>query len=521
MANPSSNDEIIENPQQHEGPVEALMRLTSTAQLLRSTDGRCYAKVKVGGRREIYPLRSAAFRRWLTGRYYRDRHITPSDWAIRRILGTLESNAWLEGDAQSIFIRVGHDGRNNGNGLAYELDLADPSGQVVEIGPEGWSVVNEPRAHFRRPAGHLPLPTPSRGGSIELLRPYVNLNEPDFRLLIVWMAAALRPVGPYPILALYGEQGSTKSTLAKVIRLLIDPRVAPLVAQPRDTRALMVSAVSRWVLAYDNISVIPDWLSDGLCLLATGGAFEGHTSFTNDEESAIQVQRPVILTGIEEFVGQGDLSDRSVLLNLPPIAPGKRRLEREFWHAFEQDYPRILGGLLDAVVGGLHELPSVRLTELPRMADFAAFAEAVGRKLGWPAETVLSDYRDNRRDATVNDFDDSPLATCVLDHATELDGWFGTATDLLALLTTWVGRRVAASPRWPKSPKLLAKELRRLAPQLRIHDMSIAFERNQYKRLLTLTKTNRPKTSMSPVSTTGIDGCVDDMYNGETAMSCT
>ena len=69
---------------------------------------------------------------------------------------------------------------------------------------------------------------PSREGSIELLRPYVNLTERDFRLLVVWMAAAIRPVGPYPILAISGEQGIAKSTLIRIIRRLIDPQHAPL-----------------------------------------------------------------------------------------------------------------------------------------------------------------------------------------------------------------------------------------------------------------------------------------------------
>ena len=119
---------------------------------------------------------------------------------------------------------------------------------------------------------------PSRDGSIELLRPYVNLADRDFRLLIVWMAAALRPVGPYPILALYGEQGSAKSTLARVVRLLIDPHAAPLLAEPRNTRELMAAAVNGWLLAYDNLGMIPDWLSDGLCLLATAGAFADQPS---------------------------------------------------------------------------------------------------------------------------------------------------------------------------------------------------------------------------------------------------
>jgi len=81
--------------------------------------------------------------------------------------------------------------------------------------------------------------------------------------------------------------------------------------------------------------------------------------------------------------------------------------------------------------------------------------------------------------------------------------------------------KVPASPRWPKSPKRLAKELRRLAHQLRIHDMSIAFEKNRHRRLLILTSTERPETSMSHVSQTDIEGCVDDMYNDENAMSRT
>src|SRR4029077_13318804 len=125
---------------------------------------------------------------------------------------------------------------------------------------------------------------------------------------------------------------------------------------------------------------------------------------------------------------------------------------------FNQDRPRILGGLLDGVAGGFRLLPSVRPTELPRMADFAAFAEAVGRGLGWPAGTVLSDYGDNRRQATVLELEDSPLGRLLLDHARYMNDWAGTASDLLAKLTAMAGRRVVASPRWPKSPSWLVRE---------------------------------------------------------------
>ena len=94
--------------------------------------------------------------------------------------------------------------------------------------------------------------------------------------------------------------------------------------------------------------------------------------------------------GIDDFVLRGDLRDRSVFLHLPAIPETRRQTERKFWPAFRADYPRILGGVLDAIVGGLRELPSVNLTDLPRMADYAEWGEAISRGLGWGADTFIS-----------------------------------------------------------------------------------------------------------------------------------
>jgi hypothetical protein len=56
--------------------------------------------------------------------------------------------------------------------------------------------------------------------------------------------------------------------------------------------------------------------------------------------------------------------------------------------------------LAPSPVIGRVAVPSINLLELPRMADFAAFDEAVGRTLEWPAGTFLAAYTENRRDAT-------------------------------------------------------------------------------------------------------------------------
>ena len=100
-------------------------------------------------------------------------------------------------------------------------------------------------------------------------------------------------------------------------------------------------------------SDIPRWLSDALCQLVFGGAVSGRALFTNDDRSFIYAQRPVLLSGIGDFVRWADLKDRCVFLRLPPIPPTRCRGEDEFWKAFQADRPGILGAVLDAMVGGL------------------------------------------------------------------------------------------------------------------------------------------------------------------------
>jgi energy-coupling factor transporter ATP-binding protein EcfA2 len=495
-----SSGEETGNNVDRPGSMQVLSRLASSARLFRSADGRFCAQVPVGDRLEIYGLKSAGFRDWLIDGFLIDQPEPPSSWAIRRVVGMLEARARFSTGIPEVFVRVGQDG--DGADSSYFLDLGDPGGRAVAIRDQGWQVVDRPGVHFRRPAGLLPLPLPAHDGSIDLLRAYVNLTEPDFRLMIGWLTAALRPVGPYPILVLNGEQASGKSTLAKILRLLIDPQSCPVLAIPSSAQNLMTTALNGWLLVYENISEIANWLSDCICQLAFGGGFATRTLFTNDERSVIFAQRPVILVGVDDFVLRGDLRDRCVFLHLTAIPPTSRRIERKFWLAFRADYSRILGGVLDAIVGGLRELPSVDLKEWPRMADFAEWGEATSRGLGWGAETFVSTYNDNRKQATDVVLDDSPLAIVLLTAARKGINWSGTPVSLFQVMAQVAGKKITAGARWPKSVHAFGNELRRIAPQLRLHRLSISFERGHSGRIITLKSegatTTRPSSECGP-----------------------
>jgi hypothetical protein len=146
--------------------------------------------------------------------------------------------------------------------------------RAVEMDATGWRVIDNPPVRFRRASGMKPMPIPVRGGSIETLRSFLNVQtDADFVLVVAWALACLRNRGPYPVIVLSGEHGSAKSTFSAILRSLLDPNTAPLRALPREDRDLFIAASNGHVLAFDNVSNLPAWISDTLCRLATGGGF--------------------------------------------------------------------------------------------------------------------------------------------------------------------------------------------------------------------------------------------------------
>ena len=97
----------------------------------------------------------------------------------------------------------------------------------------------------------------------------------------------------------------------------------------------MIAANNSYLLAFDNLSGVPHWLSDALCRLATGGSFAVRQLYTDDEEVLFEASRPILVNGIEEVVSRPDLGDRAIFLTLAPIADADRRPEAELWREFE------------------------------------------------------------------------------------------------------------------------------------------------------------------------------------------
>ena len=459
---------------------DRLIAIAQRAHLFHTSERTAYADVRVNGHRETWPVGSKVFREWLTHEFFKEESTAPSRKVMDEALGVIEARARFESPEREAHLRVARV-----DDKIY-LDLCDDAWRAVEVDKSGWRVVSEPEARFRRAPGMLALPAPEPGGDIDELRPFLNLPQKtqgremsEFVLTVAWLLGALSGRGPYPVIVIAGQHGAAKTFFGRVLRALIDPNKVDLRALPRHDHDLYVAGGNAHVLAFDNISTVPNWLSDTLCRISTGGGFATRRLYTDADEKLFDGMRPLMLNGIEDFVTRPDLDDRTIALVLEDIPDDKRCPEAELWADFEKVRPRVLGALLDAASHGLSEIATTRLKELPRMADFALWVVACEV---WTPKVFIDAYTENRRSGQIALLDAHAVATAVLNFATALEPqddkplWEGKAAALLDEL----GRRVTDEVRrdreqWPKTARGLSGKLRRITKPLKEAGVVVGF----------------------------------------------
>ena len=458
----SRNKSGDEADEQKRSQAEVLIECAAEAELFHGDDEEAYARLEVDGHFENHRIAGRSFRRWLGNQFWQKMQKSPSTNSMQQAISNLESRAFYEGKKYFVHLRIAE-----GNDCIY-IDLCDDAWRAVEITANGWRIVNDPPVRFIRSKAMLPLPDPVRGGSILDLRKFINLkSKDDFVLLIAWLLGAFRAEGPYPILALYGEQGSSKSTTGILLRSLVDPSRAPLRSLPREERDLFIAARNTRVLAFDNVSHIPDWLSDAMCRLSTGGGFSTRSLYTNTEEEIIDATRPIILTAIEECISRGDLADRALPVELARISEEQRKPLAVVMEKFEAARPKFFGSLCNALSHGLRELPNVRLNSLPRMADFARWAVACELEL-WQERRFMEAYSTSREDNNQTLIDADSVATAIREWMAARHAIFeDPASQLLSELNTFVLPEIKKERGWPKTANALSGRLKRASPALR------------------------------------------------------
>jgi hypothetical protein len=243
-------------------------------------------------------------------------------------------------------------------------------------------------------------------------------------------------------------------------------------------------------------------LSDCLCRLSTGGGIDVRALYTDNEQVLIDIQRPILINGIDDVATRPDLAERALIINLPVIEGGNRKGERGFWQAFEADKPLIFGALLDALVSGLAHVDNIVLPYRPRMADVAQWVAACERGL-WEEGRFMAAHERNQNEAIEMGLESSPIGSAIMALMSEHDRWTGKPTALLTALAGIAGDSQVRSKAWPQSPKGLSNAIKRLMPSLRKIGISIQDTRTAAAREYKIQKSGSYPSYPSQASLNG------------------
>ena len=442
-------------------------------------DGPRIARRFRGGQSEL--------RSRLAAMFLDDHGKPPSAAALADALTALEGIA-LRGDREELSLRLARDGD------AVLIDLGREDGTAVRVEPGGWRVTGNYRPLFYRSALTSELATPEAGGDVTELADLINVTAEDFDLLVAFLVGSFLPGIPHPIGLLTGEQGTGKTTLARFLAQLVDPSPAPVRTAPRDVEAWAVTAAGSWLVALDNLSHVPQWLSDALCRAATGDGLVRRRLYADADLSVLTFRRVVLLTAIDPGALSGDLGERLVTFELERIRPWQRRTDDELAVRFAAAHPRLLGALLDLLAQVLEVLPTVTLDRLPRMADFARVVAAVDQVRGTDALARYTGQADRIAEDVV---ESDPFAALLRDLVATRGTVEGSASEVRDL----AAERLTSDrhPKWfPSTPRAAAAKIKRSAPALRQVGVTVDYERTAGARTWTLTHEEAPEQPSQP-----------------------
>jgi hypothetical protein len=415
-----------------------------------------FVSITVDDHIEVHSMRSQRFRNWIVQQYWKDIKKPPKSEHVKQAIDLMSSLALFEGETISLSNRVAQ--KDN----TFWYDLCDKQWRAIQIGSAGWKLIDSPPILFRRYKHQKTQVVPETEGSVSDIMKYVNIADRRQQLLLqVYLVTALIPNIPHPIPVLYGSQGSAKSTFLRVLRRIIDPSSIELLTFPTRKDQLVQQLSHHWSPFYDNVTSIPEWLSDSLCRAVTGEGFSKRELYTDDEDVIYAFKCCIGINGINIAAQKADLLDRSILFALERIPSDERKDEQTFWREFEEDRPRILGAAFLALSKAITIKPTIVIDKLPRMADFALWGCAVAETLGYSQEEFLAAYQANINEQNEEAIREHPVATAVRGFIEEKGNWSGTPTELLDQLNT-IAEHEKIDIRqklWPKAAQSLSRRL--------------------------------------------------------------
>ena len=454
------------------GGVEALVGMVeSLGELFIGDDDAAYVRFKKNNHYEVWALESSGFQEWVAHTYYIEVGRVPRSAQLADALVTLGGKARHEGEIHAVHMRVAADPDGG-----YILDMCDDDWRVIRVTSAGWQILDQSPVRFKRSKGAKALPLPSDDpGVLDDLLKLINVCKEDQLLIITAALECWRPNTAYPPVEWRGEQGSAKSTSASNLRRLIDPHHVLLRANPKSVEDIFVAARQNYVVNYNNLSRLTGEMQDAFCTLSTGGGYAGRKLYTNDVEAVYDAKRPVFINGITTLATQSDLLSRVVRIECPTLGDESRVSDDDMEARFAEHAPKAMRFLLDTFCAALAVLPTIRISQSPRMMDFTKLGEAVALTLEYDTGKFTEKYTRALQDAATQSIESMPVIEGLVSFIKDRNLFSGTVGQLLDKLER--NSKQGRDRAWPKAANGLTNAIERAKPALRQMGINVTFGR--------------------------------------------
>jgi putative DNA primase/helicase len=375
--------------------------------------------------------------------------------------------------------------------------------RAIEISAHGWRILQrEPKGVlFLRSSTFNAMPEPVRSDGAdtvlaELQATFPNVRGDRMAILLAALAWSLVSSENHLLVLIHGRMNTGKSSLARLVRAIIDPNAKPYDPMPaHDTvRNLLAAGAHDRVLGLDNVSVLDRETADMLCqrLDGYGGGARQRQMHTNADLAVIRSEGPILINGIVPLVAHADLAHRAIVIDAGEVGDPAARPAlggAALTAKLDAMLPRLLGRLLTAAARGLRDHGKYGGAPGYRNVAFAAFAQAAAPVLGETAAgmaAMLTEMGAYQLDLAANA---APVASALLDMLATgpaAEGlplgmlWRGTAIDLLAALTKTPSVRMDAD--FPRTGAALQGELIRLQSVLAAAGLRVLLRRAENLR---------------------------------------
>ena len=430
-------------------------------------------------------VKSGEFKRWATrwlGGYY-------SSEKLSGLVDLCDAEGGLSDKSHALHVRCVQDDAGD-----LLIDLCDDGWRAVRLNANGW-VIETPTVPVFRRYPHMKSIDIAETGERKDFDDFLSLlhiKDENDKLLITAVLGTSWVAGiPHPIIIPFGQKGAGKTTFCEFVRSIIDPTELLTLSLSRNEEQLSQKLMHHYSPVFDNAHMLRQTQSDMLCRASTGEGFSKRQLFTDEGDVVFKYRRCVFLNGLNVPATQPDLLDRTILLELERIPKAERKRKTALDARMRELAPRVRHYILDQMVRTLQILPTIPEDKLPRMADFAYYAEAFLQSMDYPAGTFFKAYDANTTRQVEEAVSSSLIGSLVLNFMEDRPEWSGSANELLTKLKdlAWSMKIDTKEKTFPKAGNQLSRQLTALATDLR--EMKIVFERgHSTKRIITLRRSD-------------------------------